>query len=141
VRYLWNAAAMTQMAFFGIPWGGSLAIRLDVIARAGLLDVCANSFCEDTSCPRPLKRLGLKVHHVPAVLINHEMTPLNSCLVFIRQQLICLRRHHPSWRVLLALNLALGAALPVAGVWGVVAALGDDRLIVGCLAADGTSVL
>ncbi|HLJ09918.1 MAG TPA: glycosyltransferase family 2 protein, partial [Planctomycetaceae bacterium] len=48
VRYLWNAAAIPQMQAFGIGWGGSLAIRTDLLSDANLLDKWSQIMFEDT---------------------------------------------------------------------------------------------
>ncbi len=115
VRYLWNAAADTQMMAFGIPWGGSLAFRIDVIDRAGLLEQWSQSVAEDTSTACRLDKLGLKVRYVPHLLmINPETTDLKSCLVFIRRQLVVARLNHPNWHWLVIANLAHAAALAAA---------------------------
>ena len=36
VRYLWNAAAVVQMYWYGIAWGGSLAFKTKLLREAGL---------------------------------------------------------------------------------------------------------
>jgi hypothetical protein len=114
-RYLWNAGAVTQMYYFGIPWGGSLAFRIDAIDRAGLLQEWACSFCEDTSAPRRLREAGLSLHFsLNAIMVNHETIELNDALTFMRRQLMCARLHHPSWRMIVITNLAQALALPAA---------------------------
>jgi cellulose synthase/poly-beta-1,6-N-acetylglucosamine synthase-like glycosyltransferase len=47
VRYLWNAGAVTQMAAFRIPWGGSMAYRAELFRTTDLLRRWQHSFCED----------------------------------------------------------------------------------------------
>ena len=37
VRYIWNVAAVVQMYFYQIPWGGSLAIKTEVFRQTQLL--------------------------------------------------------------------------------------------------------
>jgi cellulose synthase/poly-beta-1,6-N-acetylglucosamine synthase-like glycosyltransferase len=112
VRYLWNAGAATQMYCFGIPWGGSLAFRIDALERANLLQHWQHCFCEDTSSAAGLRQAGLALRLVPeAIMINDETIDLKSVWTFMRRQLICSRLHHPSWPLLANLNLAHAAAL------------------------------
>ncbi len=48
VRYLWNAAAIVQMYWYEIAWGGTLAVKRKAIEKAGLLERWRHAFCEDT---------------------------------------------------------------------------------------------
>ena len=48
-RYAWNAAATVQMYWNRIAWGGSLAISVDALERAGLRERWQHAFGEDTS--------------------------------------------------------------------------------------------
>jgi hypothetical protein len=118
VRYLWNAGAATQMYCFGIPWGGSLAFRIDAIERANLLKHWEHCFCEDTSSAEGLRSAGLALRLVPeAIMINDETIDLRAVWTFMRRQLVCSRLHHPSWSVLAACNLAHSAALAATLAW------------------------
>ena len=122
VRYLWNAVANTQMAALGIPWGGSLAFRLDVIRRAGLLDEWSHCFCEDTSSARALWKLRLRVQVVAnATAVSRETIELSAAVSFIRRQLVCSRLHHPSWPIILVTGWATAFALVVTPAFGMIA--------------------
>jgi hypothetical protein len=111
-RYLWNAAACTQMVAFQIPWGGSLAFRADVLRDAGLLDRWGRSFCEDTGAYRALRDRGLAIRFVgPATLVSHETIDLPTCFRFVRRQLLAARLYHESWPYVLTLGLTNSAAL------------------------------
>jgi len=114
VRLAWNAGASSQMSFFHIPWGGSLAFRAEVLRGSDLLALWSRSFGEDTSTWRVLRSLGLILHHVPAAtMVNRETIGLGSCFAFIRRQLLSARLHHESWPVI-ALAM-LGTVLSLAG--------------------------
>jgi cellulose synthase/poly-beta-1,6-N-acetylglucosamine synthase-like glycosyltransferase len=114
VRLAWNAGASSQMSFFHIPWGGSLAFRAEVLRGSDLLPLWSQSFGEDTSTWRVLRALGLTLHHVPAAtMVNRETIGLRSCFDFIRRQLLSARLHHESWP-LIALSM-LGTALSLTG--------------------------
>src|SRR5262245_36151310 len=47
VRYLWNVPAVVCLYAFHIAWGGTLALRREAFAQAGLLDKWARAYCED----------------------------------------------------------------------------------------------
>ncbi|MEZ6106444.1 MAG: glycosyltransferase family 2 protein [Pirellulaceae bacterium] len=63
-RMVWNAAAIVQMWAYGIPWGGSMAIRRELLSKAGLLDRWQTTFCEDTPTASQLKQHGYRVHTI-----------------------------------------------------------------------------
>lgn len=125
VRYLWNAAACTQMYSFHIPWGGSLAFRTSIL-RSHLLSEWSHSFCEDTCAYGVLREMGLQLHVVSqGIMINSESTDLPSCCSFIRRQLLCARLHHANWKALLACNIGNALALGAAGVLAIAGAFVD----------------
>ena len=66
VRYIWNSAAIVQMYWYRIPWGGTLAIKTRVFRETDVLEKWGNSFCEDTMLRRVLRPLGLSVAFVPS---------------------------------------------------------------------------
>ena len=122
VRRIWNAGAIVQMAAFGIPWGGSLALRREAIEASGWCDVIRSSLCEDTALAAPLARSGWKHRLVPAVIAVSDddrigMRPLTR---WITRQLLTARLHHPLWPLValhgLCTSLALLASVVVAGV-------------------------
>ena len=81
VRYLWNAAAIPQMYAFGIGWGGSLAIRTELLADARLTDKWSRILFEDTFTANEVRKLGHKLEFVPAAtMVNKEVTDLKSAL-------------------------------------------------------------
>jgi cellulose synthase/poly-beta-1,6-N-acetylglucosamine synthase-like glycosyltransferase len=115
VRYLWNAAACTQMLAFRIAWGGSLAFRADVLRSTGLLQQWAHSFSEDTGVGSALRQAGFDLRFVgAATMVNREATDLAGCRSFIQRQLLCVRLHHPRWPIILAANVGIGLAVAAA---------------------------
>ncbi|MBF2009385.1 MAG: glycosyltransferase family 2 protein [Chlorogloeopsis fritschii C42_A2020_084] len=103
VRYLWNASAVVQMFFYGIPWGGTLAVKTEVIHQTGLLDRWARAYGEDTMIRRVLGQHGLKVKFVPSLLIlNCEETDLPRLLEWMKRQLVSSRLYHPQWWAVIA---------------------------------------
>ena len=95
-----------NMYVFDIPWGGSLAIRREVIDRAGLLEHWSACFCEDVSAHGPITRLGLRIAFVPtATQFNSETIDVPGAYRFILRQFLCARLHHADWPKILACNL------------------------------------
>ncbi len=124
VRRLWNAASVTQMYRFHIPWGGSLAVRARLFREAGLLRHWQRCFCDDSGVGAVLREQGLRLGYAPAAtMINQEAIDLESCYRFIRRQLLCPRLDLSWWPLILGANIGLllalveTAALFVAGYW------------------------
>ena len=112
VRSLWNAAAVSQMYAFCIPWGGSMAFRAELFRDTDLLECWKHSFCEDTPSYKVLRRLGLRLGFVPAAtMVNPERIDLKPCFSFIRRQLFTTRLHHPRWPLIRAFGVGSGLTL------------------------------
>jgi cellulose synthase/poly-beta-1,6-N-acetylglucosamine synthase-like glycosyltransferase len=121
VRVIWNVGAIVQMSAFGIPWGGSLAVRREAMEASGWLDIIRTTLCEDTALAEPLRRAGWKYRFVPSLIAVDEdddvaLSPLTR---WIARQLLTARLHHPAWLLVavhglgtsLALLMALGLAV------------------------------
>jgi cellulose synthase/poly-beta-1,6-N-acetylglucosamine synthase-like glycosyltransferase len=124
VRYLWNAEAVVQMGCFGIPWGGTLAIKREVFRKSDLLGKWSRAFCEDTMLYEVLDRLALRLAFVPSLMmVNREDCTMAGLVQWLRRQLLAARLYHPRWAFVRAHGLGTGlvwfAALAV-GVWGLV---------------------
>ncbi len=122
IRMLWNAGAIVQMAAFGIPWGGSLAVRREALDAIGWPDIIRTTLCEDTALAAPLAREGWQHRFVPALVAVDEdddvaLRPLTR---WIARQLLTARLHHPSWPLVamhgVATSLALGVTIAFCGV-------------------------
>lgn len=112
VRHVWNTAAIVQMHLYNIAWGGSLAIRRDVIERCGLLEKWSHAFCEDTMLDAVLKEHGLRLYRVPHLILeNTESTSLASAFEWITRQLLTVRLYHPLWPLVLAHGKATSLGL------------------------------
>ena len=98
VRYLWNAAAVVQMYCYGIPWGGTLAVKLRELRQSGLLDRWAHGFCEDTMLFAELKQRGQRIVFVPSlIMLNRESCHVSGFFNWVRRQLLTARLYHPGW--------------------------------------------
>lgn len=148
VRLIWNGGALVLMTLLGIPWGGSLAVRREVIEPSGWCEVLASSLCEDTALAAPLARSGWGYQFRPELIAldRDDSIGLRPLRRWISRQLLTARLHHPawplvalhglgSWLLLLAVLAALLVALGL-GLWpeaaGLLAALLAYEL--GCVA-------
>jgi cellulose synthase/poly-beta-1,6-N-acetylglucosamine synthase-like glycosyltransferase len=98
VRFSGNVSTVVQMFLFGIPWGGSLAMKTEVLHRIELLDKWEQTLCDDLFIPKLLKLHGLKVQFVPSLLmVNREECDLPRCLENLKRLIISARFYHPAW--------------------------------------------
>lgn len=116
VRAIWNAGAIVQMTTFGIPWGGSLAVRREALDDCRWADVIETTLCEDTALAAPLAEAGWTYRFVPALLAidrdcDISIGPLTR---WITRQLLTARLHHPAWPLVVTHGVATSLALAVA---------------------------
>ena len=99
VRAIWNGGALVLMTVLGIPWGGSLAIRRDLIEPSGWRQVLATSLCEDTALPGPLARAGFAYQFRPELIAldRDDSLRLGPLTRWIARQLLTARLHHRAW--------------------------------------------
>ena len=114
VRYLWNVGAIPQMHRFGIPWGGSLAIRADVIRSANLSQRWSRMVFEDADLNNVLQEQNLRLAVVAsATLVNVETTSFRDAVRYIRRQMLNARMYHSHWWRMFTFG-AFSSLLPVA---------------------------
>jgi|GEM_PF-950089 len=117
VRKIWNSAAVVQMQRYDIAWGGSMAMRKDVIDRCQLLSRWEKSFCEDTSLSPVLKQNKLRLHRVPNLIVeNKEASSFAGTFDWISRQLLTVRLHHPAWPMVFLHGIVTGIGAIVAPV-------------------------
>lgn len=115
VRYVWNAAAVVQMYWYRIAWGGTLAIKMDSIRRAQLLDRWSNAFCEDTMLRHQLGQIGQRVEFVPSLMmINREDCTVGSFYGWVQRQLLTAKLYHPLWYAVVGHGFSSAVLL----IWG-----------------------
>ncbi|MBD2166005.1 glycosyltransferase family 2 protein [Calothrix membranacea FACHB-236] len=96
VPYIANISLVIQMYLFGIPWGGTLAIKTEVIQKTGLLDKWSRAVCEDIMIRSVLGKHRLRVKFVPSLLmLNQEECDLPTLRNQIERQLTFSRLYHP----------------------------------------------
>jgi hypothetical protein len=112
VRAIWNGGALVLMTLLGIPWGGSLAVRRQLIEPSGWRAALATSLCEDTALPAPLARCGWRYEFRPELIAldRDDGIALRPLRRWISRQLLTARLHHPAWP-LVALHSSLAALL------------------------------
>ncbi len=111
VRYLWNVAAVVQMYWYGIAWGGSMALKTNVFDRSDLLERLAHAFGEDSTICRALVRAKLRVAFVPsAMMVNRETCDLPGFFHFLERQLLTVRLHNPWWWAVVGHGIVTSAA-------------------------------
>ncbi len=117
-RAVWNAGALVMMTILAIPWGGSLAVRREVIDAGSWKTLLEYSFCEDTGLLRPLRELGLRYVFRPELLIvdHQDGISLQALSGWVSRQLLTARLHHPAWP-LVALHGMGTTALLFAGLF------------------------
>ncbi len=102
IRYAWNAAAVVEMYWYQIAWGGTLAVKTRVFRETDLLDKWSNAFCEDTMLYSELKRSGFRLNYVPSLtMINREDCDLGGYFRWVQRQLLTARLYHHAWGAVL----------------------------------------
>ena len=129
VRALWNAGAIVQMTTFGIPWGGSLAVRREAMDACGWVDVIESTLCEDTALAEPLARAGWEYRFVPALTAvdRDDDIAFGPLTRWIARQLLTARLHHPAWPLVAMHGIGTSLALAAASVGAVAALVAGQR--------------
>ena len=103
VRYIGNVSAVVQMFIFQIPWGGTLAVKTEVLRQTELLDKWGQALGEDFMMHNILKKHGLQVKFVPSLLIvNREETDLFNLIDYLKRLILYSRLYHPRWLALVS---------------------------------------
>ncbi|MEZ6064246.1 MAG: glycosyltransferase [Planctomycetaceae bacterium] len=99
VRYWWNSSAFALMSLFHIPWGGTTAVRANVIQHPELRARLAHAFSDDTTIGQFVsERRGRIAFHPQLVINNSEDTSLRGFFNFEVRQLLTVRMQHGAWR-------------------------------------------
>ncbi len=103
IRTVWNAGALVLMTLFKIPWGGSLAVRREVVDSGLWIKLMNNSLCEDTCLNKPLKQLKMKYLFIPELLIidKSDGIKISDLSNWLTRQVLTVRLHHPAWPLIL----------------------------------------
>lgn len=138
-RAKWNLYAVALMRHYNIAWGGSFAIRRDVLESTELLNRWSKTLCEDTCLGDTLAESGYQVRMVPEVsMINCESTTIAGCHRFIARQLVFTRLHSKNWLPILLFGLTLSIVSILVPLHIAITLLQGD--IAACLVISGTLV-
>ncbi len=103
VRYLWNVFAVVKMYLHRIPWGGTMALKTELIYTTGLLDKWSRAYGEDTMIHSVLAKHGMRVVFVPSLIIlNREECDFSDLVDWSKRQLLSFRLYHPRWWAVVA---------------------------------------
>lgn len=103
VRYAGNVSTVVQMFLFQIPWGGTLAMKTEVLHQTGLLEKWSQAFNDDLMMHNVLKKHKLQVKFVPSLLmVNREESSLPDLVDHLKRLLLCSRLYHPRWLALVS---------------------------------------
>lgn len=137
IRYLWNVPAAVNMVLLKIAWGGSLAIRRDVIDQTDLLNHWSGALCEDTLLLRLLRKHGYRQAFVPnAMIVNRESTTLGNVIDWVPRQMLLAKLYHPSWPATVAYG-GISIIVPFLAVLLIIVARTQSNVrdMIGVLAA------
>jgi cellulose synthase/poly-beta-1,6-N-acetylglucosamine synthase-like glycosyltransferase len=110
-RWVWNAAAVVQMDWYRIPWGGTLALKMDAFREANLSERWAHTFGEDTLLYGAFRPLGYRIAFVPSLMmINREECSIATFYRWVCRQLFTTRLNHPAWPLVVGHGLAVSLA-------------------------------
>lgn len=133
VRAGWNGGALVLMTLLGIPWGGSLAVRRQVIDAGAWSERLKTSLCEDTSLVEPLRQLGWRYAFRPELIAldQDDSMAFSDLAPWIGRQLLTARLHHPAWPLVALHGGGSALLLLAAAAWLV---LGHSGLLAAALA-------
>src|SRR5262249_16915997 len=98
LRHLWNAGSQPQLAAFGLPWGGTMALHARVFREGNLVRHWQRNFADDAGAGERIRQLGLRVRTLPALtMINRESIGLQGCLRFLPRQVLGGRLDLSNW--------------------------------------------
>ncbi len=98
VRYSGNVSTVVQMFLFQIPWGGTLAIKTEVLNRIKLLDKWGEVLTDDMLLHKLIKQQKLQIKFVPSLLmLNREESSLRNLQESLKRLIIGSKLYHPRW--------------------------------------------
>ena len=98
VRYSGNVSTVVQMFLFQIPWGGTLAIKTEVLNRIKLLDKWGEVLTDDMLLHKLIKQQKLQIKFIPSLLmLNREESSCSNLLESLKRLIISSKLYHPRW--------------------------------------------
>jgi hypothetical protein len=111
VRWSWNAAAIVQMGVYGIPWGGSLAIKRSALIDCDILEAWGDALFEDVLVAPMAEIRYREVRQTAAILVSREDTTVSKAREWIARQLLDARLYHPRWPLVLIHGLIVAGCV------------------------------
>ncbi|MGM3307896.1 glycosyltransferase [Anabaena sp. WFMT] len=103
VRYAGNVSTVVQMFLFQVPWGGSLAIKTELLHKTELLEKWGEAFGDDMLMHKVIKKHKLQIKFVPSLLmVNREECDLPNLFASLKRLILCSRLYHPNWLALVS---------------------------------------
>lgn len=103
VRYSGNVSTVVQMFLFQIPWGGTLAIKTEVLNRIKLLDKWGEVLTDDMLLHKLIKKQKLQIKFIPSLLmLNQEESSLSNLLESLKRLIISSKLYHPGWLAIIS---------------------------------------
>ncbi|MDB9465747.1 glycosyltransferase family 2 protein [Dolichospermum circinale CS-1225] len=103
VRYSGNVSTVVQMFLFQIPWGGTLAIKTEVLNRIKLLDKWGQVLTDDMLLHKLIKKQKLQIKFIPSLLmLNQEESSLSNLLESLKRLIISSKLYHPGWLAIIS---------------------------------------
>lgn len=127
VRYAGNVSTVVQMFLFGIPWGGTLAIKTEVLRHTGMLDMWGKALNEDLMMHKVLKKHGMQIKFVPSlIMLNREECDLLGLIDHLKRLFLYSRLYHPQWLAVVG-DLVSSILFPTTAIILLLVALWDER--------------
>lgn len=103
VRYAGNVSTVVQMFLFQVPWGGSLAIKKQLLQQTEIMEKWGEAFGDDMLLHKVIKKHGWKIKFVPSLLmVNREESNLSTLFPSLQRLILCSRLYHPNWLALVS---------------------------------------
>ena len=109
---VWNVGAICQMASSQMVWGGTMAIRRELIARLRLAEHWSLAFNDDLLLGELVRKAGLKIKFISRLITSrHEEFQYAEFVRWITRQLTHARYYHRHWRIVVAVGFSSAAAM------------------------------
>jgi ceramide glucosyltransferase len=125
LRSTWNAGALPFLVDpkRNFAWGGAMAIRREIFAKARIADAWQNAVSDDMTFSVAVRKLGLEVRFVPeCIAVSYEASTLAETLEFTNRQSVISRVYFPPlwWSTAIghaAANVLVLYGILSLGVW------------------------
>lgn len=111
-RVWWGASALSLMTWFRIPWGGTMAVRSDLLRDEELRTRLRHAYSEDTTIGQFAADRGERIEFPPTlVILNREVIGMRSLFQFDVRQMFAVRLTHQCWPLMALHGVVSGLTL------------------------------